>query len=789
MFMKLQFFREIFVFSTRLFNSLKMISCYKHINLVVLLLQFLFSTHIYSQKVGLVLSGGGVRGMAHIGVIKALEENNIPIDYITGTSAGALVGSMYVNGKSPVEMEASVLSKQFTEKASGIIEEEFDFYFQKKETDASWITIKFGYDSLVHTRLPGSVTNSAAIDFALMENLAPVSAKANYNFDSLLVPFRCVAADIVTRNQIVFKEGDLGQAVRASMAFPLYFSPVITEDKILFDGGIYNNFPADVMKSTFSPDIIIGVNAGGDPEIPVDDNVLSQVKSILIPNKNYFLSGPEDILITPSISRFGVFEFKQIQAAIDSGYAATMRKMDQIKKAIVVRRSPEEVNLKRQKLHENLIPVFIDKTHVTGLRSDQEAYVQSVINPTNECIPIGELKKSFFKLAADDNVRYIFPKLEYNPSSGYYDLNLLIKREKDLRVDFGGNFSSKPINQAFIGFQYNLWGKQSIRFLANSYFGKLYSSGRASMRMDIPGRLPFFIEPSATLNQYDYFKSNATFFEDVKPSYLVLFDASYAMTVGIPVRNKAKLTGEGALIDIQNRYYQTREFLTSDTSDQTNFTGYTVGLGFERNTLNRKMYAAKGSGFFFKGRFVEGDEESIPGSTSLKRDTVTQFSRWLQLRIIYDTYMKTASPLTFGFYTDLFFSGQPFLANYTATIISASAFEPIPESRTLFLPNFRAYNYLGAGLKTILKISNIVDFRVEGYIFQPFQEILNDPATGKAYFGEALLTRYYMASSNLVFHSPVGPLSVSVNYYDEREKPFSFLFHFGYILFNKKALD
>lgn len=756
--------------------------------LLAIALIFLFNNTV-AQKIGLVLSGGGVRGMAHIGVIKALEENNIPIDYVTGTSAGAMVGSMYVTGKTPKQMEDIVLSSQFRDWATGTAGEEYDFYFLKKETDASWIMIKFGYDSIFRTRLPGSITSSSAVDFALMDGLSQSSAKAQYNFDSLLVPFRCVASDIVSRKEIIFKDGDLGQAVRSSMAFPLYFSPVIMGDRILFDGGIYNNFPVDVMNETFHPDLIIGVNAGGDPDVPADDNVLSQVKSIIIPDRNYAMPNPGDILISPGISTFGVFEFRHVKSAIDSGYAAAMRKMWLIKKAIAARITFAELDQKRKEFLSGHPPLFCDKINITGLRADQADYVRKVINPRNECISMEQLKKSFFKLVTDDNVHYAFPYLQYNPSSGYYDLNLQMKREKDLRVDFGGNFSSKPINQAFIGFQYNIWGKQSLRLTANSYFGKLYSSGQVGLRLDVPGRFPFYIEPRATLNQYDYFKSNATFFEDVKPSYLVLYDNSYGMNIGIPVRNKSRFVGEGAVINIRNRYYQTREFLTSDTTDQTNYTGYTIGFSFERSTLNRKMYASEGTFFTVRGRFAEGDEKTIPGSTSLVRDTVSRFGNWFQLRIIYDNYFKKIGPVKLGYYADMFFSEQPFFADYTATILSAPSFEPIPESRTLFLPNFRAYNYLGTGLKSVLQMNNNFDLRVEGYIFQPFQEILNNPVTGKASFGEALEKRYFMATGGIVFHSPVGPVNISVNYYDQREKPFSFLFHFGYILFNKNALD
>lgn len=747
-----------------------------------------FSDFSFSQKVGLVLSGGGVRGFSHIGVLKALEENNIPVDYIAGTSAGALVGSSYVTGRSPEQMEKIFTTQRFKKSGMGIVEEDLMYYYLKKESDASWITIKFAYDSIIKTKLPRSITNSTPVDFDLMESYCPGIAKANYNFDSLLVPFRCVSADIKSKKEEVFRSGDLGIAVRASMAFPLYFSPVVMDDKVLFDGGIYNNFPVNVMVADFNPDIIIGVNGSGEPEVVSEDNVLSQMKNILVATQNNALPHDSDIYIQSNINDISVFDFDQAQRSIDSGYAAAMRMMPVIKSRITRRVSAEELKTRRDTFHVGQQPVFIDRIDVAGLNVQQEAYVRKIINPTNDCISIDELKKTFFRLAADDHIRYVYPKLVYNPASGYYDLVLYTRLEKDLQVDFGGNFSSKPMNEAFVGLQYNVLGRQSLRFNANTYFGKLYNSVHASLKLDVPGYFRFFIEPSYTLSQFDYFKSSSTFFEDIKPSFLITNENETRLSLGLPVKNKAKLIMSASYIDNSYDYYQLRDFLKTDTADVTDFSAFSGNLKFERSTLNKKLYASQGTYFSISGRYFTGRERTAPGTTSLASDTTTNDVRWLQVRIIYDNYFSTIGRWKLGFYGDFFLSAQPFFANYTASILSSPQFEPFPESKTLFLSNFRAHNFIGAGLKNILAIKNNLDLRIEGYIFQPVQEIIAESDNTPRY-SDILSKRYYMASSSLVFHSPFGPVSVSVNYYNKHEKEFSFLFHFGYILFNKRSME
>ena len=236
---------------------------------------FIYIEFSQAQSVGLVLSGGGMRGFAHIGVIRALEENNIPIDYVTGTSSGAFIGALYSIGYTPDQMEALVTSKAFKRISQGKFNEDNQYYFKKNPIDASWVNIKFLVDSVLRTQLPSNVVNPSEIDFTLMEYMSAPGAQAGYLFDSLMVPFRCVATDITYKKSVVFNNGDLALAVRASMAYPFYYAPVLIGDKILFDGGIYNNFPVDIMTKEFNPDIIIGCNAAGLPDLPMEGNFLT----------------------------------------------------------------------------------------------------------------------------------------------------------------------------------------------------------------------------------------------------------------------------------------------------------------------------------------------------------------------------------------------------------------------------------------------------------------------------------------------------------------------------------
>ncbi len=178
------------------------------------------------QKIGLVLSGGGATGLAHIGVLKALEERGIPIHYITGTSAGALVGSMYAAGYSPEEIEAYVMSEDFQLMTKGKVRSTQRFLYKEEEMNAGMINVSFSGDSILQKSLPTSVITSSYLDFEMLKLLGTTGASYGNDFDSLFVPFRCVASDITNKKSIVFSEGFLNQAVRASMTYPFYFNPI-----------------------------------------------------------------------------------------------------------------------------------------------------------------------------------------------------------------------------------------------------------------------------------------------------------------------------------------------------------------------------------------------------------------------------------------------------------------------------------------------------------------------------------------------------------------------------------
>ena len=293
---------------------------------------------VQAQSVGLVLSGGGAKGIAHIGVIQALEDNDIPIDYITGTSMGAIVGGLYAAGYSPAEMMQLLNSKDFVNWSTGVINQDLTYYFDKATRTPAFLNVNFAIkDSTAKASsiIPSSLVNPIPMNFGFMELFAPYSAQCGNDFDKLFVPFRCIASDVFNKREIVCSNGDLGDAIRASMSFPLVFKPIYNEDTPLFDGGIYNNFPVNVMQKDFAPEFILGIDVSTASSKINMNNLVDQVEAMVIQDHGATLPESSGIRMNLNLSKFQLLDFQKANEISKVGYDQTIAIIDSIKASTV----------------------------------------------------------------------------------------------------------------------------------------------------------------------------------------------------------------------------------------------------------------------------------------------------------------------------------------------------------------------------------------------------------------------------------------------------------------------
>ncbi len=752
------------------------------------LIAFFIASLCPAQKVGLVLSGGGAAGIAHIGVLQALEENEVPIDYITGSSMGALVGALYASGLSPWEIDSLFHTEKFMIMAAGGIEEKHQYYFKQDLPDASVVTLKFDLDTALQTSLPTNLRSPVLIDFEQMIGFAGPSAAADYDLDSLLVPFRCVASDITQQRSVVFNKGDLSQAVRASMSYPFYFKPISIDGSLMMDGGLYNNFPSNVMYSEFMPDFIVGSNVAFNAPPPSEDDLLSQLRAMIQERTDYSVICEEGVIIEPKTS-VSLFDFSDPSRAIHDGYAEAMSRMPEVLAQVGRRVSREEMKARRAAFRSKFPEMIFGDLQVHGLDRDQTRFVErSLLSPNMKTFTLDQWEGIYFRLYADRNISLLYPKATYVKERGNYDLDIHVKPEKDLEVRFGGMFSSRPINTGMAALRYNIFGRTSGSAEAITYFGKFYSSVQVKLRGDLSSRFPIYLEPIFTLHRWDHFRSFTNFFDEFRPAYVVMREVYGGLNGGIGLGNKGLLHFDLKYAETKDSYHQELDFTSQDTADVTNFTHLTAGLRLERNSLNRKQHPNAGERFRLELRAIGGDEltethihfEPVPDRYRKRHD-------WGLLKISLDQYLLSKGHIRFGLLLEGVYSNMPMFHNYNATIIRSPAFQPTPESSTYFIEEFRSPKYVAGGFRTIIAVArNKFDLRLEGYVFQPYEPIIRgegDSVTTAAAFVE----RYFIGSGSLIYQSPVGPVWFNMSYFDGLREPWAWSLNFGYILFSQKV--
>lgn len=759
---------------------------------------------IYAQKVGLVLSGGGAKGIAHIGTLKALEENNIPVDYITGTSMGGIVGAMYAAGYSPAQIEKVALSPEFQDWVSGRFKSDYTFFFQKKPLNPSIVTAKLSLDTSLRMTFRSNLVNDIPLNFALLELFSQASAISKDNFDNLFVPYRCMVSDVLSQTSITVKNGNLAEAVRATMTVPLIYRPIKLEGKYVFDGGLYNNFPADVMKKDFNPDVMIGANVSSKTynEYPKnrDERLMNRLMVFMFLSKSdSTLIGENGIYIQPDLKDYSVTNFNPVAALIKQGYDATMANMPGIKKKIKRRVNINELMTRRNDFNNKKPDLLFSNVTVTGVNAQQKKYVERLFKRDDKAtFNINDIKQGYYKLVADEIFETIYPRISYNPVSDSYNLEILIQPRKSLKIDFGGNISTRPISNVFLGLQYNYLARKAYTFGVNLYSGRFYESLQMSGRIDYPSGLPLFLAADVTYNHFDYYKTSSIFIENPHPTYIEQSDRKIDLKMGMPLNRNAKITLSTAFVNNNDRYSPNNTFTIGDVLEKTVLNGSMSTLAFEQYTFNRKQYASRGRNFLLSFNYFAGRESYTPGNINgtlgpvalapTKISVSKQFRQWIKLKIAEENYFLHLNKYTLGYQAEAVLSNQPLFSNYYSTLLAAPAFYPLQDSRSVFLENFRATTYLAGGLKNIYTLKRNLDLRVEGYVFLPYREFEKVGFQGVNH-KTALTKWHYAGTAGLVYHTPLGPISLSYNLYDDPIKRNGVLLHLGYLIYNKRSTE
>ena len=553
-----------------------------------------FSLHSQEQrkKVGVVLSGGGAKGMAHIKALKVIKEAGIPIDYIAGTSMGAIVGGLYAIGYTTEQLDSMVRKQDWTFLLSDRIKRSAMSLTDRERSEKYTVSIPF-------TKTPKDAAAGGLMKGQNLANLfsdLTVGYHDSINFNKLPIPFACVAANVVNGEQIVFHDGILSTAMRASMAIPGVFTPVRQDSMVLVDGGIVNNYPADVVKA-MGADIIIGVDVQNalkkaDKLNSVPD-ILGQIVDITCQSNHEKNVDLTDTYIRVNVEGYSSASFTP--AAIDTlmrrGEEAAKEQWNSLlalKKKIGI---AEDYTPKQHGPYSSLSnarTVYVTDISFSGVEVDDKKWLMKKCNlKENSDITTQQIEQALYQLRGSQSYSSASYTLTDTPEG--YHLNFLLQAKYEKRINLGIRFDSEEIASLLINGTADLKTHIPSRLALTGRLGKRYAA-----------RIDYTLEPMQQRNfnfSYMFQYNDINIYEEGERAYNTTYKYHLAEFGFSDVWYKNFRFGLG----LRFEYYKYKDFLfkkpeISDLKvESEHFLSYFAQVQY--NTYDKGRFPSKGSDF------------------------------------------------------------------------------------------------------------------------------------------------------------------------------------------------
>lgn len=736
------------------------------------------------QSVGLVLSGGGAKGIAHIGVIKAFEDNGIPIDYVTGTSMGAIVGALYVCGYSPEEMMALLTSPYFGYLSTGRTDPSLEYYFTREPASPRIFSLPVGGSAASDTVFnPQSLINPMPMDFGFTQIFGAYSAQCGGDFSRLMVPFRCVASDVAARRPHVMRSGDLAHSVHASMSFPLIFQPPRIDGTILYDGGIYDNFPVDVMRTDFRPDMILGIDVS-TPDSGEPNSYLRQLELLVMEPQDYEVPRNEGMRIHIDLSDFGLLDFPQAEAICQRGYDRAMEMMDSVKARVRARRPEADVAARRAAFKAATPPMRFDAVMVHGGTKGQNAYVRYLFEPRHgrDTIGIETARLAYYRALSSGKFSMLRTTSTYNPLTGLYTLDIATQVKPRFSAGIGGYLTSTTNSFLYLSASYRSFSFSSVNTSLEAWLGQSYMAGMFRGSVFLHTALPsaFFLEAVAQRRRYP--QADRFFLHDDESSS-VAEHQYYAKTgFAIAAGRSGSLDAGAGFGHLNNTFVGLPDYDDRATGrDAFKMNLGQVFVRYNTSTLDDESYPTTGLQLGAGAAFAGGKTHFHPRTMPQAKDTGLRRT-WVQANADVRKYFGLDRKWSLGIEGSAVLSTRPLFDSYYAAVSAAPCFTPTPSSDNSFRAGFRANSYVAAGLVPVFVPRENLTIRFNAYAFAPVRPIVEGEG-GTAHYGKTFGTVHFYGELAANYRLPFANVTAYGNYDGARGK-----FNFGLSLgFNIKA--
>ena len=764
-------------------------SAFKVIVYAVTAVTLICQTHIMEARetVGLVLSGGGAKGIAHIGVIKALEDNDIPVDYVTGTSMGAIIGSLYSCGWSPDKMLNLILSPGFKYWSSGTVNKNLVYYYSTPAPTPKLISFNpnFNDSTTVFSHvIPTSLINPIPMNLEFLELYSPYTEQCKGNFNDLFVPFRCVTSDVYHKHKIVCSSGSLADAVRASMSFPLVFKPIEMDGVLVYDGGIYDNFPVDVMRQDFHPDFIIGVSVSGPDKKPEPGNIYSQLEDMIIQNNDYSLPAEEGVKIQVPVLNFGVLDWNDAEEIYSIGYKTGLSMVDSIKKRLPARESLETVTRRRQAFAAKTPEVEFDAIKIEGANPEQAKYIRYAFEGDKDRLPINleQTKAGYYKAVSSGKFYDLFPQAEFG-ADGRNTLLLKASIKSPWNFGVGGWLTTSTNSMLYLEAGYHTLSANSIDVEVSGWLGQSYYAGMFSAKFGLSTPIPSYISLEGVASRQKYYDSEILFYDSNTSSYIndvqTFVRLNYGWAMGRRGKGYVSFTF-GREADIFHA--QPGFFYYTAEKDKSIYHITALKAGLEYNTLNDLMYPSSGRNVLFNiiadrefNRYEAYDTSIAAPTTS--RNNNAHFTG--SAEALWKQYFNLHNNFKLGAMAHGIMTLAKLYENYTVTKTHAPAFAPTPSTKSYLNPELRDLNWIAIGVMPVWMPFSRAQLRGDFYLFNAIRPVMNSTHTGgMAYYGKCVRPKV-VAEVAAVYNFPFASLSIYGNYIASEHRSWNFGVNFG----------
>lgn len=734
-------------------------------------------------RVGLVLSGGGAKGIAHVGVIQALEESGIAIDCIAGTSMGAVVGSLYACGYSPAEMMTLFKSPGFLNSSTGTISPNEVYYYTKPNPTPGWATVNINFNdttsNVAWQLIPTNLISPLPMNIQFLEMYAPFSQQCKENFDNLFVPLRTVCSDIYHKHKVVSSSGSLGDAVRASMSFPLVFKPIELDGVLMYDGGIYDNFPVNVMQSNFNPNFMIGVSVAAADGKPSSGNIYSQLEDMIVQNNDYTLPDSLGIKIQVPVLNFGVLDFGQANTIYNIGYQTGKAMVDSIKARCPARRSPQEVAVRRARFKQQTPTVMFDSISVQGTTHAQEHFIRSLFfgGKHHKQIGLPQVTNAYFRSVTDGKFSDLLPQYLMG-EDGKNTLLLKAQVKKPWVFGVGGWLTSSTHSMLYLTAGYHTLSFNSLNADVNLWIGQSYSAAEGSARFSLATERPSYLQLTGVLSQLKYYDSELLFYQTKTPSFITRNENYAKFSYGMAAGKRSKFVSSIGFSYTSDHYFPTNSGDYADmTKDLSRYQTSMVQALYEYNTLGNQLYPMSGSQFEVS---AAGAIERSKYITAEKARSIEKYTTHygILMDMKWKHFFKLHHNIILGTATEAVATIRPLYQNYVATLVHSPGFAPTPSTQDYFYPAFRSDNYVAAGLIPIWNPVSKIQLRGDIYAFSPMRDLKAIDTDLCVYDGWFKRVEF-IGEIAAVYNFPFSSLAIYANYLSEPHNNWNFGISFG----------